>query len=157
MNCPYWVEPRLAGSCMPKREDVENWSRIGINTVVTLAEAWELEYYGGWGLYEFQQTLLQSNIKWIHWPTPDGRPPRRLDELVELIKREVARGPVLVHCVGGIGRTPTVLAAYLISKCLKTEDAIRRVEEANPATSLTEEQYYALLEIEAIFKEVCRG
>jgi protein-tyrosine phosphatase len=96
-------------------------------------------------------------MKWIHWPTPDGYPPRRLDELIEVIKREARNGVVVVHCVGGMGRTPTTLAAYLIAtKCMKAEDAIRAVEEVNPNVSLTDQQYYALLEIEAMARDVCK-
>lgn len=156
INCPYWVEPRLAGSCMPRREDIDRWGDLGVSTVVSLAESWEIEYYGRWGLLEFRQALAQRGITWIHWPTPDGYPPRRLDELVQIIKREMARGPVVVHCVGGLGRTPTVLAAYLIAtRCLKADDAIRKIEEVNPAVSITEMQYYALLEIEASSRENC--
>ena len=64
---------------------------------------------------------------------------------------------MVVHCVGGMGRTPTTLAAYLIAtKCMKSEDAIRAVEEVNPNVSLTDQQYYALLEIEAMARDVCK-
>jgi protein-tyrosine phosphatase len=157
MECPYFVESRVAGSCMPRREDLDRWTRLGVKTVISLAEAWEIEYYGGWGLLEFRSSLADRGMKWIHWPTPDGYPPRRLDELVEVIKREARNGVVVVHCVGGMGRTPTTLAAYLIAtKCMKAEDAIRAVEEVNPNVSLTDQQYYALLEIEAMARDVCK-
>jgi protein-tyrosine phosphatase len=64
---------------------------------------------------------------------------------------------VVVHCVGGMGRTPTALAAYLIAtRCMKADDAIRAVEQVNPNVSLTEQQYYALLEIEVASREACR-
>ncbi|MGC9130480.1 MAG: protein-tyrosine phosphatase family protein [Pyrobaculum sp.] len=158
IECPYWVTPRLAGSCMPRREDLDKWGELGIRTVISLAEAWEIEYYGRWGLAELRRALAERGMEWIHWPTPDGYPPRRLDELVETIKKEAARGAVVVHCVGGMGRTPTTLAAYLIAtKCIKADDAIREVEKVNPAVSLTDEQYYALLEIEAAYRDHCGG
>ncbi|AAL63545.1 conserved protein (possible dual specificity phosphatase) [Pyrobaculum aerophilum str. IM2] len=157
IECPYWITPRLAGSCMPGRGDIEKWAELGVKTVVSLAEAWEIEYYGRWGLLELRKTLMNKGMKWIHWPTPDGYPPRKLDELVELLKEEAAKGSVVVHCVGGIGRTPTVLAAYLIAtRCMKADDAIREVERVNPAVSLTDQQYYALLEIEVTYRDKCR-
>ena len=157
MECPYLVKPRLAGSCMPRREDLDKWAHLGVKTVISLAEAWEIEYYGRWGLLEFRKALADRGMKWIHWPTPDGYPPRRLDELVEVIKREAAGGVVMVHCVAGVGRTPTALAAYLIAtRCIKADDALREVENVNPNVSLTELQYYALLEIEAATRDTCQ-
>ncbi|MCY0889836.1 MAG: dual specificity protein phosphatase family protein [Pyrobaculum arsenaticum] len=158
IECPYWVTARVGGSCMPRREDIDKWAELGVKTVISLAEAWEIEYYGRWGLLELRKHLAERGIKWVHWPTPDGYPPRDLEELVELLKAESSRGTVVVHCVGGMGRTPTALAAYLIAtKCLKADDAIREVEKVNPAVSLTDSQYYALLEIEAAYREACRG
>lgn len=157
MECPYWVEPKLAGSCMPRQEDIERWASLGVKTVISLTESWEIEYYGRWSLPEFRKTLAEKGVKWIHWPTPDGYPPRDLDELVEVIETEIKRGSVVVHCVGGMGRTPTALAAYLIVKrCMKADDAIRSVERVNPAISITDQQYYALLELEATVRNVCK-
>jgi protein-tyrosine phosphatase len=157
MECPYFVEPRVAGSCMPRREDLDKWAQLGVGTVISLAEAWEIEYYGRWGLLELRRSLADRGMKWIHWPTPDGYPPRGLDELVEVIKKDAKNGVVVVHCVGGMGRTPTALAAYLIAtRCMKADDAIRAVEQVNPNVSLTEQQYYALLEIEVATREACR-
>jgi len=156
MECPYWVDERVAGSCMPRRDDIDKWAKAGIRTVITLAEAWELEYYGRWGLLEFRKALEERGIEWIHWPTPDGYPPRGLIELVELVKAKARSGAVLAHCVGGMGRTPTLLVAYLIAtRCLKADDAIRHVERVNPRISLTDQQYYALLEVEVAYRDVC--
>jgi hypothetical protein len=39
---------------------------------------------------------------------------------------------------------------------MKADDAIRAVEQVNPNVSLTEQQYYALLEIEVATREACR-
>ncbi|ACB39572.1 protein-tyrosine phosphatase family protein [Pyrobaculum neutrophilum] len=156
VECPYWVVENLGGSCMPRRSDVERWISLGVKSVVTLAEAWEIEYYGGWSLPEFRDVLRRQGVDWIHWPTPDGYPPRDLLALVELIDEELRRGPVVVHCVGGMGRTPTALAAYLAAKrCMGADDAIRRVEAVNPAIAITELQYYAILEVEAASRGRC--
>lgn len=157
MKCPYFIEPKVAGSCMPRREDLDKWAQLGVKTVISLAEAWEIEYYGRWGLLELRKSLADRGMEWIHWPTPDGYPPRRLDELVEVIKKAAKSGVVVVHCVGGMGRTPTALAAYLIAtRCIKADDAIREVERVNLNISLTELQYYALVEIEAAIRDTCQ-
>lgn len=149
MECPYFVEENLAGSCMPRRPDLDKFVRLGIRHVVALAEDWELREYGGWeGPDEYRTELGLRGIKLLHWPTPDGRPPSDLQALVRIIDSLVRIGRVLVHCVGGIGRTPTTLAAYLIYKGLDAHEALRRVSEVVPPISISEEQYYALLDLE---------
>nr|KJR74378.1 MAG: protein phosphatase [Thermoproteus sp. AZ2] len=137
---------------MPTRKDLDRWAELGIRHVVTLAEEWELKEYGGWDPDVYRAELEARGIKWLHWPTPDGHPPRGLGTLAKLIGELAKRGGVLVHCVGGIGRTPTALAAYLIAKGVDAYEALRRVSEVAPSISISESQYYALLELEAEFK-----
>ncbi|WP_231818714.1 protein-tyrosine phosphatase family protein [Thermoproteus tenax] len=150
MECPYFVEPNLAGSCMPGRADLGKITSLGIKHVVALAEDWEFKFYGGWeGVHEYKEELEDRGVKLLHWPTPDGHPPQDLLALVRIIESLLRAGPVMVHCVGGIGRTPTTLAAYLIYKGADVHEALRRVSEAVPSISISEEQYNALLELEA--------
>jgi Predicted protein-tyrosine phosphatase len=150
VECPYFVEPGLAGSCMITRRDLERIAGAGIRHVITLAEDWELREYGGWGgADELRAALALLGIKWLHWPTPDGRPPADLQALARITASLARLGGVLVHCVGGVGRTPTALAAYLIYRGMDAHEALRKVSEAVPAISISEEQYYALLELEA--------
>ncbi|MGC8973276.1 MAG: protein-tyrosine phosphatase family protein [Thermoproteus sp.] len=150
MECPYFVERGLAGSCMITRSDLDRLMGLGFKHVVTLAEDWELREYGGWdGPDELRTELGLRGIKWLHWPTPDGKPPADLQALARIIASLVRLGAVLIHCVGGVGRTPTALAAYLIYRGLDAHEALRRVSEAVPAIAISEEQYYALLELEA--------
>ena len=157
VNCLYWLDERVAGSCAPSAESVGEWVRAGVRTVITLAESWELEHYGRWDPREFRRVLEKSGIKWVHWPTQDGRAPRDLHDLAEIIALEASRGAVVVHCVGGVGRTATALAAYLVlTKCLSADDAIQEVQRANPLISVTDEQYLALLEVEVSARDRCR-
>ncbi|MFB6489953.1 MAG: protein-tyrosine phosphatase family protein [Thermoproteus sp. AZ2] len=151
MDCPYFVEPGVAGSCMPTRKDLDRWAELGIRHVVTLAEEWELKEYGGWDPDVYRAELEARGIKWLHWPTPDGYPRAAWDRW-QAHRRVGQEGGVLVHCVGGIGRTPTALAAYLIAKGVDAYEALRRVSEVAPSISISESQYYALLELEAEFK-----
>jgi len=67
-------------------------------------------------------------------PVPDGGAPTmaQADEFVRFVsEHRTANRPVAVHCEGGIGRTGTLLAVYLISQgdvCLEAIRHVRAVE-----------------------------
>jgi len=54
------------------------------------------------------------------------------------------RKPVVAHCLGGIGRTGTVLAAYLVHRGLPAGDAIAHVRRVRYPSIETPEQEAAV-------------
>ncbi len=73
--------------------------------------------------------------KYCYLPTVDNHAPT-LEDLkkgVEFIRAEIERGgQVYVHCWEGVGRGPTMAAAYLVSTGLTPSEAWARIKAARP-------------------------
>lgn len=71
-----------------------------------------------------------------HMPIVDNTAPtiEQLDQGVAFIKRVIGDGKaVYVHCGSGVGRAPTMVAAYLIAQeKLSVADAIKKITETRP-------------------------
>jgi atypical dual specificity phosphatase len=71
-------------------------------------------------------------FEYLFAETPDFRPPSDLPRILAFIETQVEQGRgVLVHCFAGIGRTGTVLAAWLLRQepTLSAEEAVARVRD----------------------------
>lgn len=76
-------------------------------------------------------------------PTTDDFAPSmaHLFQGVNFIQREIAAGnKVYIHCGGGIGRAPTMAAAYFISQGDSKEQALDRIRTVRPFINLSPEQ-----------------
>ncbi|MFQ5578232.1 MAG: dual specificity protein phosphatase family protein, partial [Anaerolineae bacterium] len=90
---------------------------------------------------------------YCHLPTKDDDAPslEHLEQGVAFIERVVAGGDsVYIHCAGGIGRAPTMAAAYLISRGASLADAISLIQQARPFISLTPPQLEQLQRFETL-------
>ena len=117
-----WLIPGLlAKSFIPDNGDLVAWQKEGIESVVNLLEP------------HFDDVVQQERaqgFKVLHSPIPDMCSPSidQLETIVRWIDREINEGKkVLVHCFAGIGRTGTVLTAYLIFKGEEVENALKQV------------------------------
>jgi protein-tyrosine phosphatase len=83
-------------------------------------------------------------------PVPDGQPPTR-EQVYRftsfMAEQRAAQRPVAVHCEGGLGRTGTMLAAYLISHGEGAGAAIRQIRAVEPSAIETAQQIQFLKQL----------
>ena len=73
--------------------------------------------------------------RYLYLPTVDDTAPslEHLQQGVAFIEQEIAQGGgVYVHCGSGVGRAPTMAAAYLVHTGLTAEQAWARIRKARP-------------------------
>lgn len=112
-------------------EDVKSIVDSGIENIVTLITESELESYGVPNLIK---TYNENGISTKHVSIVDQGIPtiEELDEIVDWMDAKFKKNEkVLVHCVGGLGRTGTIVAAYLKKyRRYSTEEAINMVRKS---------------------------
>jgi len=136
----WWIaEPRLLGSSNPGSGEIEALAREGFLLVVSLLE--EAEQAPNYDL-----ALVESlNLERHNIPVRDFQPPTndQLTQFVQLLD-DVSPKRVVVHCLGGSGRTGTFAAAYWIARGMTARDAVLHVRKAKPTAIETREQLVAL-------------
>ena len=66
-------------------------------------------------------------------------------------------GKVYIHCSAGVGRAPSMAAAYLISKGYGAEDAFALIRKARPFIRPTPKQIRSLRQFESVSKREAIG
>lgn len=148
-GAPLWrlcaVTPQLAVGGQHYRGGFAAMREYGITAVVNLRESRFSDELAGIG-----------GNRHLHLATIDNTPPS-LDDLfrgVNFISDEIANGgKVYVHCGVGVGRAPTLAAAYLISTRLTPDDALRAIRAVRPFVHLTASQRAALDEFARRWRE----
>jgi predicted kinase len=148
LNCAPVVgtENKLWGSGSPSNTSLRAILQLGLARVVSLTEEPPSCR---------DEVADAKQLRFFHFPIRDRHAPESLKELLlicrcvqqGLAQARGQRGGVLVHCLGGKGRTVLVLAAVLMmEKNLSPSAALAQVK-AKRNTCVTEEQVRALKQL----------
>ncbi len=132
------------------KKDLDTLVSDKVSAVMCLVTPDELEYYGVSDLVpQYQKRGLET----LTFPILDQHAPgtQGLDESLHWIEKQRAMGhSVLIHCVGGLGRSGLMAAAYLMQKGLDLQKAVETVRQARSERAIeTREQMDFLKNLEA--------
>jgi atypical dual specificity phosphatase len=136
-----WILPDRLGACVNpyvSQSAVNELQTNGITMLVNLHER-----------PDPPDILAQLQAQAIHLPVQDSNAPTQaqLDEGIATIARALQDGKrVAVHCGAGLGRSGTLIAAYLVSQGAAPDDAMGQVRSARPGSIETLEQEAAVHE-----------
>lgn len=98
-----------------------------------------------------------QGFHYLHLPTPDNTPPplEVLQQGADFAATEIkAGGKVYIHCRQGLGRGPTMCAAYLLKTGLTLEDALAMIKKVRPFINPRPGQLERLKELETYYQQV---
>jgi len=90
---------------------------------------------------------------YCHLPTIDDDAPslEHLRQGVDFIRRIVTDGgKVYIHCAGGVGRAPTMAAAYFISQGMSVDEALALIRKSRPFIKIMPVQLAQLKHFETL-------
>ena len=133
-----WIEPGFALGSRPYAFQREAIAQLGVRVVIALHEPEEDEA-GAWQEYGVRLVTVPTR-DWVEIPIAT------FDRVVELISSCLdSATPVLLHCLAGLNRAPTVAAAALCHiRGMSVDKALATVKRARVAAKPTPEQEVSL-------------
>jgi protein-tyrosine phosphatase len=117
-------------------DDLTSLKKNNIRHIYSLITAQELKSYG---VPTLMKEFVSAGIGSTHVDVLDGAP-LKIKETLQLVqdidihlKREEN---VLIHCLGGLGRSGTLAAAYFIWRGMEVDEAIKVVRESRSARAI---------------------
>lgn len=142
---PIWrfggITPQVLLGGQPARQLSKHLSAMGVTGVVNMRHE-----------YDYKDQFADAPLRYLHLPTIDNTAPtlEHLEEGVEFIQRELAKGgKVYIHCQEGLGRGPTMAAAYLVSEGMTPDEAWAKIRTVRPFIRPNTAQRNRLIEFAA--------
>ena len=154
---PEGVSGKIILTCFPGRKDKEIsfndqlfldelkfFHQLNCNTIVSLVEDSEFEKMYDKKLFVHQ--IYNNNLNWFHLPIMDLKAPdhKFIDKwqtTKTLLKNELIDGNnIVIHCMGGKGRSGTIAAILLIEFGNNNKDVIEIVRKKRKGAIETKEQ-----------------
>ena len=129
------IGDKLAGSRYPDPSDLPDIYSQGIRAIVSLEH------------YDSPESITQCRMEHLNMAIPDFTAPSlsQLKRIIGFISAMIDKyKPVLVHCYAGIGRTGTILAAYLIHTGSDVDSALAKIRSRIPGAVQTADQEHIL-------------
>ncbi len=134
MNFDWIAENQVAAMALPWPDELLELRRLGFTAVLSLSD-------------EVPKEIAESGLQHLHVPIRDFSAPTQgqLEAAVEFIELVVnSGGRVAVHCGAGLGRTGTVVAAWLVRRGRAPSEAIGEVRRRRPGSVETRGQEAAV-------------
>ena len=115
------VWERLFIGSLADAEELGAGNPHGITTVISLSE--------------IPVEAQRASINYLHFAIEDDEPVsvRQFDRILDALQREHPLGHVLLHCVQGVSRAPSMAAAYMDAVGYKGIDAaIKEIRKVRP-------------------------
>lgn len=125
------VSPHLMRGPQPQEEDLRDLMANGLHGVVNLRLESE----------QSRELCQQLGLQYHYFPVRDWTCPdrRQIEEFLGIFEQSLA-GPLLVHCMGGVGRTGVFVSCYRIARGMDPAQAIRLSHTEVSWMSMNEEQ-----------------
>jgi atypical dual specificity phosphatase len=95
--------------------------------------------------------IAEFGFETLHLPIVDKKAPtvEQIDKFVSFLDAQLGAGNcILVHCLGGYGRTGTLLVCYLIYCGARANEALAEMRRMRPGSVETDEQEAAIFAYE---------
>jgi predicted protein tyrosine phosphatase len=92
--------------------------------------------------------------RYLYLPTIDDAAPslEHMDQGVSFIREVIdGGGKVYIHCGAGVGRAPSMAAAYLMAEGCTLDEALAKIRKVRPFIAITPPQMEQLVRLEQIY------
>ena len=154
---PQKAKGKIILTCFPGRDgettsfkesillnDLKNFYKYNCSIIVSLIE--DSEFNNFYDKKKFVRHVYSNNLKWLHMPivdlnAPDHKFIDKWHETKVFLKNDLVAGKnIVMHCMGGKGRSGTIAAILLIELGENNRKAIEVVREKRKGAIETKEQ-----------------